>query len=397
MQGFASVPAFAAVPYWRLSAFYFFYFALLGVIVPYWSLYLQSLQFTPRQIGIVSAILMASRVIAPNIWGWLSERSGRRLTVIRAGALCACLSFTLLFWRTDFIWVCVVVAAFSFFWNAILAQFEVVTLSHLSGLSHYYSRIRLWGSIGFIVLAVLLGVLYQWYSISTLPVVIVLILTAIWLSSLAVPESRQRQHEPEHGQKFWDKINHFPVACFLLAAFFLQVSHGSYYTFYSIYLEQLSYSRTTIGLLWGLAVVAEVAVFWFMHHLVQLLGPRTIMLATLALTILRWLLIGYFADYAGVILFAQLLHAFSFGTAHAVSIELVRRFFRGRHQGQGQALLSAVSFGAGGACGALISGFVWEVSPSATFAISAVAAGCALALVWVGLRGDACEKPDALE
>ena len=375
-----------AVPYWRLSGFYFFYFSLLGVIVPFWGLYLQSLSFSVEEIGIVSAILMLTRVIAPNVWGWLSERTGRRLSVIRLGAFLACLCFSALLWQREFIWVSVAVACFSFFWNAILAQFEVLTLNHLGGHSHYYSRVRLWGSVGFILIVVALGLLFQRHSISLLPVVALVFLCLIWLSSLMVPEVQKPSIAEGHRDNFWRLIHSKQIICFLLAVFFLQVSHGSYYTFYSVYLDSLSYSRSLIGALWGLGVVAEVVVFWYMHQLMRVMGPRNIMLMTLAFTVIRWLLIGYFAESLAVILFAQLLHAFSFGTAHAVSIELVRRYFSNSHQGQGQALLSAVSFGAGGGCGALLSGFVWGYSPTLSFVLSAAMAAIAFVIVWWGLR-----------
>lgn len=356
-------------------------------MVPFLGLYLQSLEFSPAEIGYVSAIMMVTRVVAPNVWGWLSDRTGRRLTIIRWGAFLACVCFSVLLWRQSFFWVVVVVISYSFFWNAVLAQFEVITLAFLDGLSHYYSRIRLWGSVGFIVAVVGLGYLFDWISIGALPVLALIFLGLIWVSSLTINEPVQHWQElpAEHG--FAQCLRSTSVVCFLLSAFLLQVSHGSYYTFYSVYLEALGYSRQTIGILWGLGVVAEVVVFVFMHDLIKRFGLRLIMLITLALTVVRWWLIGCYPEQAAVMFFAQLLHAFTFGTAHAVSIEFIRRYFYGRAQGQGQALYSAVSFGAGGAVGALISGWVWAASPVLSFALSAFAAALALLLVWLGMKG----------
>ncbi len=98
-----------------------------------------------------------------------------------------------------------------------------------------------------------------------------------------------------------------------------------------------------------------------------------------------------------MMIFAQLLHAFSFGCAHSVSIEFIRRNFSGASQGQGQALYSAVSFGAGGAAGALISGWVWATSPVLSFALSALAAAIALWLVWWGVRGQGVQDERLLQ
>ncbi len=355
--------------------------------MPFLGLYLQSLAFSPEQIGYVSAIMMLTRVIAPNIWGWLSDRTGKRLGIIRWGSFLACVCFSVLLWNQTFFWVIVVVITYSFFWNAVLAQFEVITLSYLEGLSHYYSQIRLWGSVGFIVVVVGLGYLFDELSIGYLPWIVLAFLGLIWLSSLTVSEPPKALVEVEPSKGFVEYLKSKVVVCFLLSAFFLQVSHGSYYTFYSVYLEALSYSRHAIGILWGLGVVAEVLIFLVMHRLIRQIGLRVLLILTLAVTVLRWWLIGCFPEQLSILLLAQLLHAFSFGSAHAVSIEFIRRFFLGRSQGQGQALYSAVSFGAGGAVGALLSGWVWTSSPVLSFAISAFTAAIALWLVWWGVRG----------
>ncbi len=363
--------------------------------MPFLGLYLQSLAFSPEQIGYVSAIMMLTRVIAPNVWGWLSDRTGKRLGIIRLGAFLACVFFSILLWQQSFFWILAVVIGYSFFWNAVLAQFEVITLSHLEGMSHYYSQIRLWGSVGFIIIVVGLGYLFDTISISYLPWAVLLFLGLIWLSSLTVSESPKALVEVEPSQGFTQYLKSRVMVCFLLSAFFLQVSHGSYYTFYSVYLESLSYSRQAIGILWGLGVVAEVIIFLVMHHLIKRLGLRVLLLLTLVATVVRWWLIGCFPEHLSVLLFAQLLHAFSFGSAHAVSIEFIRRFFLGRSQGQGQALYSAVSFGAGGAVGALLSGWLWAHSPVLSFAVSAFTATAALWLVWWGVRDTrvACVNP----
>ncbi len=141
----------AGVPYWRLSGFYFFYFALLGTWLPYWALYLKSLAFSSSEIGVLTALVMGTKIIAPNVWGWLADRYGRRIRIIRWGAFLSLLAFSGVYLRQDFWWLALVVVSYSFFWNAVLAQFDVVTLSHLAGRYARYSQIRVWGSVGFIV------------------------------------------------------------------------------------------------------------------------------------------------------------------------------------------------------------------------------------------------------
>lgn len=373
------------IPYWRLSGVYFFYFALLGAWLPYWSLFLQEEGFDAAAIGYLSAILMATKIVAPSIWGWLADKTGKRLRIIRWGNLLALLAFLGIFVSRDFWMLVLVVSVYSFFLNAVLPQFEVVTLDFLKQRFHYYSQIRLWGSVGFILAVVLLGLWFDYFSLQTLPPILALLLAAIWLSSLSI-KSVPAARLAVSGSGLWTVLKQPGVMAFFVVALLLQFSHGPYYTFYSIYLEQLGFERSVIGLLWSLGVVAEVLLFTVMHRLLQLWNIRSILVVSLLLSALRWYLIGYHGDNLGLLVFAQLLHAASFGSFHAVAIEYVRRYFANGHQGQGQALYSGLGFGAGGALGALASGLMWERSPSATFAMAAIACLLAAVVAWALLQ-----------
>ncbi len=295
------------LPYWRLSSFYFFYFAVVGTVVPFLGLYLQSLHYSSQEIAYIAAIMLATRIVAPNIWGWLCDKTGRRLQIIRLGSFLACLCFLIPFFRNDFWMMALAVASFSFFWNAVLAQFEVLTLSHLEGRVFYYSRIRLWGSVGFIVVVVGLGAMFDVVSLSAFPLVAFIFLLLIWLSSLSITD-KSHLDVVEHDGSFMSVVWQRPVFCFLLASFFLQFSHGSYYTFYSVMLEGLDYSRTAIGSLWALGVVAEVYIFWVMHRLLHRFSLRSILLFSLAVTVLRWIIIAFLSQYFTVLIFAQCQH-----------------------------------------------------------------------------------------
>ena len=175
--------------YWRLSGFYLFYFATLGALIPYWSLYLKSLGFSAAEIGELVAILMATKIVAPNVWGWIADHTGRRMAIVRAASLLAAISFAGVFFGQGYWWMALVMVLFSFFWNAALPQFEATTLNHLGSDTHRYSSIRLWGSIGFIIAVALLGFVFQATGTGPLPVVLLVLLTGIWFSSLVVPES----------------------------------------------------------------------------------------------------------------------------------------------------------------------------------------------------------------
>jgi PPP family 3-phenylpropionic acid transporter len=185
-------------------------------------------------------------------------------------------------------------------------------------------------------------------------------------------------HEPLRALIVRPEVLGLLVVCFLM-----QASHGPYYAFYSIFLEENGYSRTAIGQLWAFGVVAEVILFVFMHKLIARHGLRKLLLISAALTSVRWVTIGLFVEHTALIVFAQTLHAASFAIYHAVAIQLIHTFFTGRHQGKGQALYSSLSFGLGGALGTLYAGYTWESwSGAATFASSAVFSALALLIAW---------------
>jgi PPP family 3-phenylpropionic acid transporter len=370
------------VPYWRLSAFYFFYFASLGALVPYWGLYLQSLGFDAVAIGSLMAILMATKVVAPNVWGWLADHLGHRMRLVRLASLASLLCYLAVFGASGYWGMALVMVLFSFFWNASLPQFEAVTFDYLGSGADRYPRIRVWGSIGFIATVVGVG---QWVDRSS-PVAVtwavLLTFVGLFLASLLVAD-RADGHDGSDQGPILEVLRRPVVIAFFLAVFLMQVSHGPYYAFYTIYLQHWGYSKTAIGMLWGLGVLAEVTLFlFFMHRLLQRYSSRLILVASLALAGLRWLLIGWFPQEPAMLAVAQLLHAASFGSFHASAIHLIHRYFRGRHQGRGQALYASISFGAGGAVGTFASGFVWEQwgAPLAYTLASAVALVGALVL-----------------
>ncbi|MFT7300033.1 MAG: PPP family 3-phenylpropionic acid transporter [Porticoccus sp.] len=374
-----------AVPYWRLSAFYFCFFGLLGALHPYWSLYLKSEGFSSADIGILLAIPMATKIVAPNLWGWLADYTGKRLLIIRMGALLSFLCFIGLFIDQKFWSIALVLAGYSFFWNAILPQHEVITISFLRQRPETYSRIRLWGSIGFIIFVLGSGFWFDNHDIQTLPVIGLILLAGIFLSSLFVPNPHHQRHE-KAAHKFRATIRQPAVLAFLLAGLLMQVSHGIYYSFFSLYMESVGYSRSGIGILWSVGVVAEVFLFILMHRLLLRFGVREIMLGCLFIATLRWLLIGYGTEQLLLLVLAQIFHAFTFGAFHAAAIDCIRRLFEPANQGKAHALYSAFCFGAGGALGSYLGGVTWDIQPLWAFNIGALASFIAMIIVWFWLR-----------
>lgn len=363
----------SVLPYWRLSGFYFFYFSLLGATAPFLALYFDHLGFSAARIGELIAIPMLMRCVAPNIWGWLGDHTGQRLAIVRFGALCTLLCFAGIFVSQSYAWLALIMALHAFFWHAVLPQFEVITFAHLQEQAARYSHIRLWGSIGFIVAVVGLGALFEWISLDAYPWALIVIMAGIVLSSWWVPNAQPQMRPNTHELGgFVQQLRRPGILAFYLSVALMQLSNGPYYTFLSLHLEALGYSRGVIGQFWALGVLAEIVLFMVMARLLARYSLRTVLLASFLITALRWLLLGNLAEYVPVLLFAQLMHAATFGSFHAAAMHFVQRSFADRQQGQGQALYAALA-GVGGALGALYSGYSWHSLGAAwTFAIASL-------------------------
>lgn len=347
-------------PFFRLSSFYFFYFASIGAFVPYWSVYLESLGFTPGEIGELIAISMMTKLIAPYLWGWIADHRGNRLRVIRWTSFLAALSFAGIFMDQSYWSMALVLGVFSFFWHAALPQFEAVTLNHLGVNRMRYSLIRLWGSVGFIVVVIGLGYWFEHFGVGVLPLLFVVLLLMIWLVSALTTARPEPQSGYEHLQ-IRRVITQGPVLIFLIAAFLMQLSHGPYYTFFSIYLQDHGYTASRVGELWAVGVIAEIGVFLFAHQWLDRHGALRLFQLAILITAARWLLLANFVDSLLILILIQTLHAASYGLFHAASIELVHQYFPGKLQGRGQALYASASFGLGNALGSWSSGHLWGI------------------------------------
>jgi PPP family 3-phenylpropionic acid transporter len=370
----------------RLSSFYFFYFASIGAFMPFWGPYLAEQGFSGAQIGELMAIIFATKIVAPNLWGWLADRAGVHMPIIRWGALGGLVTFSGVLLYSGYWWLAVVMAVFSSFWNAILPQFEVTTLRTLGRDSHRYALVRLWGSIGFIVAVVALGWLLDRVALAWLPWIVLALLLVLYLATLQVREPQDGHPAGDGPVRLLSVLRRPEVVALLAACFFMQASHGPYYAFFTLYIEGQGFSRAMAGQLWALGVAAEVLLFLVMPRLILRFGSWHLIATALALTTLRWWLLATVPESLPALLFIQTLHAASYGVYHAAAIALVHVYFPGRLQGRGQALYSSLSFGLGGAVGALGSGYLWDgVSPASVYLFAALLAAVGFLVALAGV------------
>ena len=376
-----SPPSSQPVPYWRLSAFYFAYFAQVGAAAPYFSLYLASLGFAAAQIGALLSLGSLMRVVGPNFWGWVADRSGQRVRIVGLTLACGSVCFAGFFFVTSFWGLFALLLALGFFTSASMPLTESLTLAHLRGAISRYGAIRLWGSVGFIVTVTLVG-----YALDTLPVssllwMVLATYALAWICALAVPEAPGGSGHAE-AVPVWTILRRPEVMALLAACFLMTLAHGPQYAFFSIYLVDHGYSKAAVGWMWTYGVIAEIIVFLLMPALMRRYSLTGILLVCFAATVLRFLMIGWGVGSAPVLFAAQLLHGLSFGAYHAAAVTMIHRWFQGAHQVRGQAIYLSVSFGAGGVLGSLLSGLGWDsIGPAWTFSAAAFAALIGYALL----------------
>ncbi|MDO8789947.1 MAG: MFS transporter [Sulfuritalea sp.] len=375
----------------RLAAWYFWYFAFIGAFLPYFALYLQSIGFSAGRIAVLMSLGQFMRLLAPLLWSWLADSGGRRVRIVVASTAASLASFSVVFLTQDFVGLLIGLAVLHFFWSASLPLVEALTLGHLAANPERYGRIRLWGSVGFIVTVLGVGFVLDSAPISSQLWVSWALLLGTFLSALTLAETKG--HAGLVAGPIMEVLRQRKVVFLLTAGLFMSAAHGALYVFYSIHLVAQGYGKTMVGLLWTLGVVAEIVVFLLMPRISAMASMRKILLGCFALAAVRFLLIGWTAGFVGLLVFAQLLHGASFGAHHAATMAALNRWFVAGQQARAQALYGSVAYGAGGLGGALLAGAMWErLGPEITFSAASLLALVGLILVWRGVPGDSASE-----
>ena len=372
--------------HWRLSRFYFFYYFFVGSFVPYWGIYLQSENFSPSSIGILLSLFQISRIVAPNFWGWLADHTGHRVKWIKLTSFLGLIGFIGIFWAKGFFWIFLVMSALSLFTSSTLPLAESLTLAHLATTDGHYSRIRLWGSIGFIVASLFLGYLIDLQGINILLWVLLITQAIIFFLSNTIPEAKEIHHK-KNDLSIWKIIKTPSVLALLIGCTLMVSAHGVLYNFYSIYLKEHGYSSAAIGWLWAVGVICEIFIFMLMPKILRRYSLKTILLISLFLGVIRFILIGASPDQFYLLLIAQMFHAATFGSFHAASIEVIAYFFKGRNQSRGQAIYNSVAYGIGGTIGGLGGGYLIQyLGGQLGFMIAAISPLIGFIVIWYGLK-----------
>ena len=364
---------------WAFGSFFFLYFAYVGLVSPYASLFFVDRGFSVIEIAVLMSMLQITRIVGPFSWGWLSDYLSNRIGIIRVCACLAAIVFLCIFYLQDyigfFIWMFVLHTILS----SQMPLGETATIHALykdNSFDKRYGRLRLWGSIGFIAMVLFAGELFQRKGIELYPYVGTVILFSLAAITFGLHEPKMERRKMVRGELFAVLINP-DVRWFLVSGFFMIFAHASLYVFYSLYLANLGYDKFQIGLFWALGVAAEVLFFYFQNKVLSRIDSEIVLQGAFGIGVVRFILIAFFPTTI-VLMLAQLMHAGTFAAHHSAATKLLQRWFTGPLQARGQAIMATVSYGLGGTIGGLCAGWIWDLfQPRDVFVMSALACGIA--------------------
>ncbi len=289
----------------------------------------------------------------------LADKTGRQLSIIRFGALLALLCFVVLAWLDDYWLVTLFLSLFTLFWAAILPQIEVMTQNSIRRSAKLYARIRLWGSIGFIVLAVISGEVIEQFSVQAFIYLGSAVLFFLGLTTFWLQQPKIQPFAAITQSSLLSKLFQLRFLVFFFSGMLLQISFAPYYGFFALYLRDLTYPSYAVGLLIGLGVVAEIFIFIYVGKIFKFFDIKAILVFSMFITALRWLLVAKFGQLSWLLALSQLGHAASFALFHSASILFLQQHFDVNQQSRAQAIYIGGVYGVGGAIGAYFSGVFW--------------------------------------
>ena len=357
----------------RLAGFYATVFAVIGISTPFWPLWLKSRGLGPEDIGLAMALGIAVKIFANPLIAVVADRHGERKRLMIALLLVATLVFSLFYWAHDFWSIVIVILVFQAFWSPALPLMETLTMQTTKIEPLNYGRIRLWGSVTFIIGAWGMGELLSKGSVDLVYWVTLGALILTFLSTLTLPDTRIAKPA---GKKrpIRDVLSDRTFVTFLVATALIQSSHGVYYTFGTIHWQSVGHSEAIIGWLWAEGVIAEVLLFMWGDRIVKRFGAARLIALSGIAGLIRWALTGV-TDALPALMILQLFHALTFGAAHLGAIHFIARRMDPSVSATAQSVYAATVMGLAMGVSAWVSGKLYGGFGSQAYYLMAVMAG----------------------
>ena len=294
-----------------LRAYYFLSYAGLGSLFPFLPLLFARRGFGPREIAWLMTVVPAMTLIVPPLWGLLADALHARLQLLRVACAGSGLAALLLLPRVGIAGSIAVMAVIALFRTPISGLADAATVDALRGKDAHFSRIRVWGSLGFAIFALLLGLL----GASSRPVALLLITAAIYtaaaLSTLplrAPPFERQPQVARELGRRLVQ-----PRIVLLLVGNTLHyVGQSTYDAYFGLHARALGFDDSFVGVAWAVGVSAEILVMLSGQWLLSRIAAQKLLVAAALAGTIRWLALAALKTWTGLVVL-QALHGMTFG------------------------------------------------------------------------------------
>ena len=357
---------------WILASQYFLYFGVMGIYLPFFNLYCYELGFSGWRIGTLSAVRSIVLIVCGIAWGLLADRFKCRRSIYMACNFASSALWILFLLTTDFYWMLAATIAHAIFYAPIIAFMEAFAMDMLGRDKKRYGRMRVWGSVAFITIVVLLGRIIDLYSVK---IIISLILAGSWVQALVALGFPKTPQPADQGLGGGLKQLLSPkVIQFLFCGFLMLVSHGAYYAFFSIHLNNLGYDKFFIGLCWAVAVGAEIVVMVFSEQIFKRFDLNVVLLISFGVAALRWIGLWATSSVAGI-LALQVTHAGTYAVFHMASILYIDALAPQEAKTAAQAMNNSATYGLGLMVGFFVSGALYgELGSHALFAISSIIA-----------------------
>jgi len=354
----------------RLAVYYSAAFAVIGVHLPFWPVWLSARGLDAEEIGIIIAVGIGVKVFANPLIAHVADRLGERRRLMVVLAVLSLAGYALFSLAYDFWSILGVTVLFFIVWAPIMPLGESLTM--LTGRAEKidYGRIRLWGSLTFIISSVGVGYLLVGHDQN---LILWLILAGIAMTAVSawfVPDTRAPA-TPGERPAILEVFSDRRFLLFVIAATLIQASHGVYYTFGTIHWQQAGYSEDVIGWLWAEGVAAEIVLFAFGNRIVSRIGPARLMTLAGLLGTLRWIGTGL-TDSLGALIIFQALHAFTFAATHLGAIHFMASRIDPRHSATAQSVYSAVVMGLGLGLAAFAAGHLYAAFAGRAYLAMAV-------------------------
>lgn len=339
------------------ALFYFSYFAAIGIYVPYWTLYLRDLGLSSLQIGTLYAIPSLCRIIVPPLSGYFADRFNRRRSLLIIAALGQLIPLSLILWMHSYGYLLFLISAFAIFNSTVLPLGEATVQEEHEKGSLDYGRTRLWGTLSFILLAITFGKLLDFAGNSWILIGIIVCFALNFFITFVMPEGKMSfklQHDKVRVA-FLTPNTWIFFACVML----MSIGHGTFYGFYSIYLADLGFQESGIGIHWAVAATTELIVFMFASRIMTRFRVETLISFCCLAAVARWYLTATFTSFVLLTAF-QSLHAFTFGLFHATCLTLLHRIFPAGSRSIGQSLYTTLGNGVGNFTGIMFAGIFWD-------------------------------------